>query len=652
MGNDVITDDPLLIDPDNGDFRIAFNSPCVDAGGDYWDCMYLPEYDPDGTTPDIGAYYFPQTTFSGTIASDTTWYGRITVTGDVTVNSGVELTIEPGSMIMFNSGKEINVNGTITADGTANAPIVFTRSDPNSTSKSFWDRVSINGSAVYTLDHIEMYGSSYGLRIYNNSGGTVQNSLFRENYRAFYLYNADNTTIRNCDMIANNYGIYSTNSNGLWIENNFVDSSYYYGIYMYRSDGGIRGNIIRNSIVYDGIRAYYLSGPDLSTSYDIGHIQINNTIANHNRYGVSAYSSSDVDLGTYLFIGTDYLGGFNYFNRGGSVYDVYNYNSGTIKAECNWWSSMNNSGSVDTSPTAASLGFSLPKETGGRLPSEAETLLAEAYYQEKVDSAYTEAISTLNHMAEIAVNDVIVTKVIIRLGRLYRKLGDIEGLKENLDALFQKYSDKLVGRIALDYSVSVYSGEGNFAEALNRLEKVICLWSDIPSARDELACALFERGMIYMDMDSASFLGKKSVVAARNSFNRLIENYPETDAARLAAEILGLDRINPTDITPLPSKFALRNNYPNPFNPMTTIEYDLPEDTRVTLIVYDIIGREVTRLVDTKAPAGFYKAVWDGRNKYGQPVSSGVYLYRIVVENPAKGGAGNFSRTNKMIFMR
>ncbi|HDP67716.1 MAG TPA: hypothetical protein ENN20_04340 [Candidatus Marinimicrobia bacterium] len=289
-----ITSNPCFIDPNNGDFRLGINSPGIDAGFDFDipsstgnppnHFTLLQNSDPDGTDIDIGALYFPQTTFSGTITSDTTWYGRITVTGDVTVNSGVELTIDPGSMVMFNSGKEINVFGTLTAAGTPDNPIVFTRSDPNSTSKSYWDRISLNNTAGYTLDHIEMYGSSYGLRIYNNSGGTVQNSLFRENYRAFYLYNADNTTIRNCDMIANNYGIYSTNSNGLWIENNFLDSSYCYGIYMYRSDGGIRGNIIRNSISYDGIRAYYLSGPDLSTSYDVDHIQINNTIANHNRY--------------------------------------------------------------------------------------------------------------------------------------------------------------------------------------------------------------------------------------------------------------------------------------------------------------------------------------------------------------------------------
>ena len=58
MGNDVITSDPLLFDPENGNFNLTINSPCIDAGGDEFECQYLPEFDPDGTTPDIGAYYY------------------------------------------------------------------------------------------------------------------------------------------------------------------------------------------------------------------------------------------------------------------------------------------------------------------------------------------------------------------------------------------------------------------------------------------------------------------------------------------------------------------------------------------------------------------------------------------------------------------
>ncbi|MGC9365382.1 MAG: T9SS type A sorting domain-containing protein, partial [Fidelibacterota bacterium] len=69
-----------------------------------------------------------------------------------------------------------------------------------------------------------------------------------------------------------------------------------------------------------------------------------------------------------------------------------------------------------------------------------------------------------------------------------------------------------------------------------------------------------------------------------------------------------------------------------------------PEEVKVTLVVYDILGQEVIRLVDTKAPAGFYKAIWNGRNKRGRLVSSGIYIYRI--------HAGDFTKTSKMIFMR
>ena len=60
MGNDVITDDPEMNDPGNGDFTLATNSPCIDTGGDEFECQYLPEFDHDGTTPDIGTFYYHQ----------------------------------------------------------------------------------------------------------------------------------------------------------------------------------------------------------------------------------------------------------------------------------------------------------------------------------------------------------------------------------------------------------------------------------------------------------------------------------------------------------------------------------------------------------------------------------------------------------------
>ena len=80
----------------------------------------------------------------------------------------------------------------------------------------------------------------------------------------------------------------------------------------------------------------------------------------------------------------------------------------------------------------------------------------------------------------------------------------------------------------------------------------------------------------------------------------------------------------------IPTSFALGDARPNPFNPSTTIAYEVPEQTHITLTVYNLLGQEVVRLVDQVQAAGRYEAVWPGINSRGAGVASGVYLYRIV----------------------
>jgi hypothetical protein len=78
-----------------------------------------------------------------------------------------------------------------------------------------------------------------------------------------------------------------------------------------------------------------------------------------------------------------------------------------------------------------------------------------------------------------------------------------------------------------------------------------------------------------------------------------------------------------------PAVFSLHANAPNPFNPSTTIAYTVPRAAHMTLTVYNLLGQEVVRLVDRRQEAGRYTAIWDARNARGEPVSSGVYLYRL-----------------------
>jgi hypothetical protein len=88
----------------------------------------------------------------------------------------------------------------------------------------------------------------------------------------------------------------------------------------------------------------------------------------------------------------------------------------------------------------------------------------------------------------------------------------------------------------------------------------------------------------------------------------------------------------------------LEGNYPNPFNPSTTIRYTLGVDSPVSVRVYNMLGQEIATLVDGFKKAGEQSVVWHGVNNVGQAVSSGLYLYRIQV--------GNTVMTKKMMFMK
>lgn len=93
----------------------------------------------------------------------------------------------------------------------------------------------------------------------------------------------------------------------------------------------------------------------------------------------------------------------------------------------------------------------------------------------------------------------------------------------------------------------------------------------------------------------------------------------------------------------LPSEFQLRQNHPNPFNPETRIELDLPVPSRVALRVFDVRGRLIRTLANGNYAAGRHSIPWDGKNDAGDLVSSGVYFYQLE--------AGGFLATRRMLLV-
>jgi fibronectin type 3 domain-containing protein len=96
--------------------------------------------------------------------------------------------------------------------------------------------------------------------------------------------------------------------------------------------------------------------------------------------------------------------------------------------------------------------------------------------------------------------------------------------------------------------------------------------------------------------------------------------------------------------TAVPDAFALHPSYPNPFNPRSTIRYDLPRGIDASLVVYDIVGREVAQLVEGYLEPGYHTTVWDGRDADGRSVPSGIYIARLITLE--------YSKSIKMVLLK
>jgi hypothetical protein len=186
---------------------------------------------------------------------------------------------------------------------------------------------------------------------------------------------------------------------------------------------------------------------------------------------------------------------------------------------------------------------------------------------------------------------------------------------------------------ALTYSSATWSNDlDGFTIELNMLdgELLFAGAGSSPDGQENIFATL--RFMV-----NESFNGDETtVLMSRLRFNEgeVIEN----GASSTLTNVLSID----DELLPL--SFKLHHNHPNPFNPITSLRYDLPVQAQVTLTIYDLTGREVTQLVNTTQEPGFKSVRWNATDMHGKPVSAGVYLYQI--------RAGEFVQTKKMVLLK
>jgi hypothetical protein len=93
-----------------------------------------------------------------------------------------------------------------------------------------------------------------------------------------------------------------------------------------------------------------------------------------------------------------------------------------------------------------------------------------------------------------------------------------------------------------------------------------------------------------------------------------------------------------------PFSFALHQNFPNPFNPSTEIQYEIPDDLLISVSIYDVAGRHIRSLINEDKLAGSYSTIWDGKNDLGSSVAAGVYIYSIE--------AGKHRQNKKAVYLK
>ncbi|MCK9282487.1 MAG: T9SS type A sorting domain-containing protein, partial [Melioribacteraceae bacterium] len=537
------------------------------------------------------AAFQPRYTTSGTISVNEWWRGTLNITGNVTVNSGVKLTIEPNAVINFANGASLIVNGELVING------------GELTSSGTWGGIQFN----------------------SGSSGNIYNCIITNATNGIYCYNSS-PTIRN--------SILEYNTTGL-------SCSYY-------SSPVLRLNSFRyNSI--NGISCYSNSSPDLGEDENSGSNAIRN-----NLIGLKTSYNSNPDLHGYMVYGNSIFD-----NTGNEIEATYYC---TINADKVFWgngatiftysSTVTNTNPLQYNPNPFQ---SIAEQTkpvnilskietiNTEEPKENLSQALELQRQKRFDEAIPLFLEVFNKNKEELIGKYALTKIEECFTQSRRK--DYFAFSEKeIKPNITKGNETYV--IALELEAHQMINAGEYSKAINNLTTILTKYNLNEYIEKN---TLFTLGSFYT-------LFTENKRDADNYFNSLKTKYPE-DYLTSQIEIIkkmGESYVgNKKLILPNPeiksesvnnNEEIIISNYPNPFNPTTTIEYNLPTEDNVKLEVYNSLGQLINVLVEGEQSAGKQRITWNGKDSFGNSVASGIYFYRIKTNS--------FSQIRKMILLK
>jgi parallel beta-helix repeat protein len=454
-----------------------------------------------------------------------------------------------------------------------------------------------------------------------------------------------------------NSGIYLTGSSPT-LQWNTIKNNSSYGVFCHNSSSPHMSYNTISGSQYAGVYCDYYSNPSLFPFAWAGNV-----------ISLNGGSAHDIDAEYYCqpLLGSGTAAGNSI--EGNPVFFVYAYYGSHVIAQGNWWgtsppnygkfcaiqqSTIDYANALQTDPNPGrpkiqSPGEGQPPPISG-VTSDSTFNLA---FQDGLAGKFDDAVALyLKVYKSNPPASLLAKQAILFLAAIYEQSGKTDFLNYLQTQIISTVPPKTeLSVIVRELQAHWLTKVGRYDDAINMFQ---ALHADFSDSVEIDKHALFNLGEIYQ-----SFLNNHD--KAVEVFTQFQAKYPNDPLVPVASLLMssaaspfvpsqqkGGGTVASKD--PTPSGFALESNFPNPFNPSTQISYSLSEAGKVSLVIYDILGREILNLADGWQQAGRYTVTWNATQNSGIPVSSGVYFARFRVTNDP--GGVKYMKTSRLLLMK
>jgi tetratricopeptide (TPR) repeat protein len=631
-----IAGDPLFMAYADSNYTLKISSPAALTG--VW--VGLPDQDIVGTLigdpPDLGAYQ-KSIYKAGTIAVDTTYSGSIGIVGDLTLSSGKTLTISPGTHFKVKNDANITFHGKLLSQYNSQlGDITFNPIEKYGR----WGSIIFDEASFFTstLQHSTL-NNSIGIQCLNGTHVNIEHTTIDSSIQGIYIYNSQANINDNFITNPENYGIFGEASGqNINIERNTITRTLdpeYEALGICLSDY-TSVHLTNNYISGFYWGAFMMVETNLETG--LNYDATCNNVITGNVYGLGTYGNSTTFAGGY--VGNDLVGAFNSI-YGNTNYDIYTAASSSFQGYSDYFGGdtkfyADNTSTNDIQYTLSSnpCGTSKKIDNGtvtanSSLKKSGEENLLEGLFLEKqnrIDEAieyYKGLISSDSHVI------FAITRLTVIRNNYSRP--ELIAYIESLLNTSNKYYSKIKNLLG-----SIYFQENRFEDGITAFNNVIDRPTEVYDGINARFGKLFGYLNIRNDVQSASQILKEIKAMDPTDRNTLIKIKA---AERLLENSNRMNKKFASTNGDIPKTYGLSQNYPNPFNPSTKINYQLPKPGNVSLIIYDILGRQILTLVNEFKSEGEYSV-----NFNANKLASGVYLYQL--------RSNGFVSTKKMVLTK